>query len=221
MMSDDDGSRGPTSGTDHLIEILAKDARKWHRFGTVLLKAVAVGVVAAAVVFIILMNPRPDLEQVVSTARVLFKFILTVPLAIAMIGLLDRIARPAAPLGPWPWLLGGVGAVLVGGVGVELAMVPSSEWAASLIGTNARYCLMFIPLIAIGPLVCFIVALRQGMPAHPGLAGAAAGVASSAIAAIFYATHCPDDSPLFVATWYTLATCIVAICGYFAGRRFI
>ena len=38
MMSDDDSSRGPTSGTDRLIEMLAKDASAWHRFGTVLFK---------------------------------------------------------------------------------------------------------------------------------------------------------------------------------------
>ncbi|WP_102960570.1 NrsF family protein [Mangrovicella endophytica] len=208
-------------GTDRLIEVLAKDAGAPRPFGSILLVAAALGVASAAASYLAMLQPRPDIDVVVRTLRVLFKFIVTVPLAVGMIGLLDRIARPAAPHGFWPWLLGGVGAVLAVGVGTELAMSPPAEWAARLVGHNARYCLMFIPLIAIGPLACFIAALRQGMPARPGLAGAAAGIASSAIAAALYATHCPDDSPLFVATWYTLATCIVAACGFIAGRRFL
>jgi hypothetical protein len=36
-----------------------------------------------------------------------------------------------------------------------------------------------------------------------------------------YAAHCSDDSPLFVATWYTLATALVAAIGALAGARFL
>jgi len=35
-----------------------------------------------------------------------------------------------------------------------------------------------------------------------------------------YAAHCTDDSPLFVATWYTLAVTLLTVAGAFAGRRF-
>lgn len=221
MTRDDDSSRTSAIGTDRLIEMMSKDAKVRVSFGGILVQAAVVGLVAAAASYLAMLQPRPDLRDVAQTARVLFKFVVTVPLAVIMIGLLDRLGRPAAPLGRWPWLLGGVGVVLATGVALELAMLPSAEWSARLMGTNSRYCLMFIPLIAAGPLVCFIAALRQGMPTRPGLTGAAAGVASSAIAAAFYATHCPDDSPLFVATWYTLSTCIMAACGYVAGRRFL
>lgn len=221
MTSDNDSFHKPSTGTDHLIQMMSKDAKVRVRFGRIIVQGAAVGLVAAAASYVAMLHPRSDLRDIVETARVLFKFIITVPLAVVMIGLLDRLGRPAAPLGRWLWLLGGVGVVLATGVALELAMSPSAEWATRLIGTNGRYCLMFIPLIAIGPLVCFIGALRHGMPTRPGLTGAAAGVASSAIAAALYATHCPDDSPLFVATWYTLATCIVVTCGYVAGRRFL
>lgn len=221
MMPDNDRGQKPSIGTDRLIRMLSKDAKVRVRFGRVIVQAAAAGILAAAISYFAMLHPRPDLETVLRTARVLFKFIVTLPLAVAMIGLLDRIGRPAAPLGAWPWLLGGVAAVVATGVGVELAMSPPAEWASRLVGTNARYCLFFIPAIAIGPLVCFIAALRQGMPSRPGLAGAAAGVASGAMAAAFYATHCPDDSPLFVATWYTLAMGITAAFGYLAGRRFL
>ena len=48
----------------------------------------------------------------------------------------------------------------------------------------------------------------------PSLAGAVAGLAAGGVAATLYAAHCTDDSPLFVATWYTLAIAALA-----AARR--
>jgi hypothetical protein len=48
-----------------------------------------------------------------------------------------------------------------------------------------------------------------------------AGLAAGGIAATFYATNCADDSPLFVATWFSLATLIVAASGYLMGRRLL
>ena len=48
-----------------------------------------------------------------------------------------------------------------------------------------------------------------------------AGAASAGVAALVYASSCPDDSPLFVATWYPLATLICMGVGALAGRRFL
>lgn len=211
----------PAMRTDRLIELLASDAAVRSRFGATILKAAGFSLVLAAVVFFTMLHVRPDFDDVFGTPRFLFKFAVTVPLAVVTVGLLDRIGRPAAPVGPWPWLLACVAVILAIGIGWELAVSPTSEWTARLVGTKARYCLLFIPLIAIGPLGCLIAALRQGMPERPGLSGAVAGLASSAIAAVLYATHCPDDSPLFVATWYTLAMLVVTACGCVAGRRFL
>ncbi|NJO33150.1 MAG: DUF1109 family protein, partial [Rhodospirillales bacterium] len=50
-------------------------------------------------------------------------------------------------------------------------------------------------------------------------AGAVAGLLASGLSAALYATHCPDDSPLFVAVWYTLAVGAVVVVGALAGRR--
>jgi len=103
----------------------------------------------------------------------------------------------------------------------ELMVTPPSLWMSKLVGHNSLHCLSLIPLFAIGPLAALLYALRQGAPARPGLAGVLAGLAASGIAAIFYATNCTDDSPLFVATWYSLATAIVAGIGYVAGSRLL
>jgi hypothetical protein len=66
-----------------------------------------------------------------------------------------------------------------------------------------------------------LLALRQGAPTRPGVAGAAAGLLAGGIAATFYAAHCTDDSPLFVATWYTLAIGALALLGAAVGQRFL
>ena len=78
-----------------------------------------------------------------------------------------------------------------------------------------------IPTLGAIPLTLFVRALRGGAPASPGLCGALAGLAASGIAATFYATNCFDDSPLFVITWYPLATGILVLSGYLAGLRYL
>ncbi len=75
-------------------------------------------------------------------------------------------------------------------------------------------CLGLIPAIGLAPLAILIGVKRTGAPTHPTLAGAMAGLLAGGIAATFYAAHCFDDSPLFVAIWYTLAVAVLA-----ASRR--
>ena len=63
-----------------------------------------------------------------------------------------------------------------------------------------------------------LIALRQGAPTRPTLTGVVAGLFAGGVAAAIYAAHCPDDSPLFVALWYSLGIAIVALVGGLAGR---
>jgi hypothetical protein len=51
------------------------------------------------------------------------------------------------------------------------------------------------------------------------VAGAVAGLLSAGLAATLYASHCTDDSPLFVATWYTISTALVTAIGALVGPR--
>lgn len=90
-----------------------------------------------------------------------------------------------------------------------------------LIGHNALVCMVLIPLMSAAPLVGTLIALHRGAPDNPGLAGAVAGLFAGAFGASLYATHCPDDSPLFVATWYTLAVLVVMAVGALAGSRWL
>jgi NAD(P)H-dependent FMN reductase len=56
--------------------------------------------------------------------------------------------------------------------------------------------------------------LRQGL----GLFGAA-GLVAGGLAAALYATQCTDDSPLFIATWYSIAIGAVTVLGAVLGRH--
>ena len=75
--------------------------------------------------------------------------------------------------------------------------------------------------VTMAPLAGLVWALRRGAPENPTMAGAAAAFAAGGIAAAIYAWHCPDDSPLFVATWYTIAIAVVTGAGALAGRRLL
>jgi hypothetical protein len=206
--------------TDQLINILVQDqAVAPRRLDRVMALAVAVGTIAAGSVFFLKIGFRPDIGQAVESVSFLFKFVVTLSLAVTATGLLSRLARPGATTRQWIFALA-TPAVLIGlAVIVELATTPASTWKPSLIGSNSRICLTLIPLLAIGPLACLLLALRHGAPTRPGLAGAVAGLAASGIAATFYAANCNDDAALFVATWYPLATAIVVGAGYMIGSR--
>ena len=130
-----------------------------------------------------------------------------------------HLSRPEALLRGWGWLLllpVGLLAVAIGG---EMMMAPAMPMTMRLVGKNSRVCLSAIPAMSLPLLAGALFGLRHGAPSRPALAGALAGMLSAGLAATLYASHCTNDSPLFVATWYTLATAIVTAVGAAAGSR--
>jgi hypothetical protein len=208
--------------TSEFIAALAADPipERVH-FGRRIAAALVVGLLGALLIYAYLVGPRPDFDQAVQTVRFNLKFLNALALALPSLLLLFRLTRPEAKPGMLAlWLFAPL-ILLAVAVAVELMVVPSSEWLPRLIGHNMKYCTTLIPLMAAPILAALIVALRPGAPQHPGWTGALAGAASAGIAAFLYASHCPDDSPLFVATWYPLATLVCAGVGALAGRRFL
>jgi hypothetical protein len=207
--------------TDDLINLLAKDSTRPWDFRAMLAGAVAAGIIIAAILFFIGIGFRPDIAEAVKSYRFLFKFVVTVPLAVSAIWVALSVGRPGGSLSFRGPALAIAPALLACAAAVELLVLPENQWIPHLIGHNARLCLMIIPLLSIGPLAFLLAALRQGAPSNPGLAGAVAGLAASGIAATFYAANCTDDSALFVITWYPIATLIVSTAGYFIGRKLL
>lgn len=208
--------------TDSLIKALAADRTKpVFPMRAVWIWAIVLAAIAGGAVFFIILGPRPDIAAAAGTLRFLFKFVFTLGLAATAFGLLRALATPGARLGrvaPWVALAPLLMAVAVL---LELNSVPAEVWRARMIGTNSLACLASIPLIGLGPLAILLATLRHGAPTRPRLAGAVAGVLAGGLAATFYAAHCTDDSPLFVALWYSIAIAVLAVAGGLAAPRFV
>lgn len=205
--------------TDNLIRAMTSDLAVSRtsvelRFAAALVP----GVLAALFLFAIALGPRPDFMAATGDVRFIFKFVVTLLLGLSSVLLVWRLARPGAPARLQTVVLAIVPVILAAGVIMELIMLPRPLWTARLIGTNGALCLISIPSFALPMLIAAIFALRHGAPTRPALAGAVAGLFAGALAAAIYAAHCPDDSPLFVALWYSLGIAIVAAAGGVIGR---
>jgi hypothetical protein len=206
--------------TDKLIRALVADERRQAAsISSVWWGAMALAIALAGAVFFAVFGPRPDIAIAAESPRLLFKFVVMITLAASAFGLVRALSRPGEP---WrhalPFLAAAPMLALIA-VAAELFLVPSNLWSARLLGVNALACLSFISLVGIGPLAVFLLALRHGAPERPALAGAVAGLLAGGIAGAIYAAHCTDDSPLFVATWYTLAVAGLALIGAAAAHR--
>jgi len=207
--------------TDKLIDALVAD-RAPHRkpMTWALAAALLMGGLMSFVIFLAALGVRADIGPALGTWR----FELKVGLVLVALGLAFSLcialSRPVAPLHPGRRLLP-LAALAVLAAAIELVALPSVSWASRLVGSNAVVCLIAIPALAMVPLIAVLAILRSGAPASPALAGGAAGLLAAAAAAALYAFHCFDDSPLFVVTWYTLATLPVIALGALLGRRLL
>jgi len=208
--------------TDGLIAALAADTQGVSMpIGRTLGLAVAGGAVAAAIVFAIDIGMRPDVSTAITTPRFLFKLLFTLTLLASALGLIWNLVRPGAVSSGWLIALAAAPALLAIGAVVEMLVVPTSDWEHRLVGSNAYMCVILIPALSALPFAAVLLALRQGATSHPVLAGAVAGLVSASIGATLYATHCIDDSPLFIATWYVIAITFMALLGALLGARLL
>lgn len=206
--------------TDHLINLLAQDtSTRSMPLSRVWGIAFVIATFAAAIAFFVLIGPRPDFLTAAHTVRFIFKFVTTLALVVLALVLLRALARPGADISRPAWLMLVVPAVLALAVAAEFATLPSTQWQSAWWGSNIVICLTFIPLIGVVPLAVFLLALRHGAPSRPRLAGGVAGLLAGGIAATFYAAHCTDDSPLFVATWYSVAISSLVLLGTLFGPK--
>ena len=206
--------------TDQLIRTLAADnAHRVRPVGFVLaLALLAAAPVSVAMLFAGL-GVRPDLMTAMRNPLFDLKFAVTLALAIPAIAISLHLSRPEASLWGWKWLLLIPVGLLLAGIASEMMMPQRLPMMTRLVGNNSRLCMTAIPLMSLPLLVAALIGLRHGAPTRPAVAGAIAGLLSAGLAATLYASHCTDDSPLFVATWYTIATALVAAVGALAGSR--
>ena len=207
--------------TNKLIKALVADERQQAAsVSSAWWGAMALAVTLAGAIFFTAFDVRPDFEMAARSPRFLFKLVVMLTLAASAFGVARTLSRPGENWRKAIPYLAAAPVLTIIAVSAELLLVPSNMWSARLFGANAMACLTFITLVGMGPLAVFLLALRHGAPERPALAGAVAGLLAGGVAGAIYAAHCTDDSPLFVATWYTIAVAGLALVGAAGAHRF-
>jgi hypothetical protein len=206
--------------TDRLIRTLAADnAHRERPVGLVLALALLAAAPFSLAMFFMELGVRPDVMTAMRNPFFDLKFLVTLALALPAIAIAIHLSRPEVSLRGWTWLLLIPVGLLGIGIASEMMMPQRLPMMTRLVGSNSRTCLMAIPMLSLPLLAAALIGLRHGAPARPAITGAFAGLVSAGLAATLYASHCTDDSPLFVATWYTLATALVTAIGALAGAK--
>ena len=205
--------------TNELVRSLAAD-HGWRArpVGMVLAIALVLAAPITAAMFMMRLGVRADVMTAMRHPFFDLKFVVTLALVIASVALAARLVRPGAPVRKVAWWLAVPVGLLAAGIVADVALPQTSAWTTRLMGSNSMVCLTAIPMLSMPLLMAALIGLRHGAATRPMLTGAVAGLVAGGIAATFYAAHCVDDSPLFVATWYTLALALVALTGALAGR---
>lgn len=208
--------------TDDLIRAMAADREPAGPApGLALALAGAAGFVLSALLFLWLVPLRPHLGEAMRSFPFVLKPVETGILVVASAIVVLRLAKPGAPLGRTVVVAAAVPAIMVAAVAVELMQVPSAEWLIRLAGVHWYICVLNMVMLSLPILAALLFGLRFGAPTRPAFAGAGAGLLAGALAASLYIAHCPDDSPLFVATWFSLAIAIATATGAIAGSRLL
>src|ERR1700753_3142457 len=124
--------------TDELIHLLANDRVPDWPLQLTFAVAAAAGTLVAATLFFAEMGFRPDIAAAVQSIRFLFKFVVTISLAVTAIAAVLRIARPNDDFRSAGARLLVAPILLLCAVGLELMAVPSRQWTTVLVGHNSR-----------------------------------------------------------------------------------
>jgi len=207
--------------TDQLIDMLANNVEPMQRpaWARRMAATLALGLIAAAVLVIVVVHIRPDIGT--SMTAVLMKAAFSALAAAVMLPLVMRLMRPGAPLG---WRVAAVFVFLgicVLTTAIALLGQPTTARMHAWTGGYFPWCIVAIPLFA-APTAAALVWLMRGLaPTRLTLTGAAIGALSGGIGAMAYAMYCPVDSVAFVTTWYVVAIAICAAAGALLGSRLL
>ncbi|MFY8099137.1 MAG: NrsF family protein [Allorhizobium sp.] len=207
--------------TEKLIDWLAEDlAFKPPVASKLILFWLPIAALATGIIFLGLVGIRTDLTST-GAMPTLVKVGLGLVIAIAAVRGTRTLLRPEASIAQGIAAPFAVFLSLSLLLALDLASWGQNGFLGRLLGKSITSCLTVIPLLAAIPLVTSLMALRAGATSHPAFIGALAGLASAGLAIVAYGLYCTEDSPSFVAVWYSLAAVIVALVGSMAGRRWL
>lgn len=132
-----------------------------------------------------------------------------------------RLSRPEVTAAVAAKVLFAIAIVLAAIIATDFGTQGLDSWRMRLFGKSILPCLTLIPLLAALPLAASMTALRRGATTEPAAAGALAGLASAGLAIVSYGLFCTEDSPMFIAVWYSLAAVVVGFVGALLGRMLL
>jgi len=209
--------------TEDLIAQLSQDVPPVRRraVGRRLAIGIALGSLVSAALVALVLGIRPDLGLAMRGATFWMKWSYTFSLAIAAVVMVVQLARPDSARLRWTWLLA-IPVTLLAVLGIaELARTPPAEWLAMWLGNSWMVCPWLVLALAMPIFIGLLWSFRRLAPTRLRAAGAAAGLAAGALAAMVYCIHCPEVSAIFVLTWYSLGILLAASLGALLGPRLL
>lgn len=205
--------------TDDLIDALAADGAPVRPPPRRLAAVAAVGALAALVLVLVWLHPRHDLSQAMQGGMFWMKALYTAALGLAGYLAIERLSRPAGE-GRRGWWVGCAALALFAVAGVVQAMRSPDIQAAlhMLRGHSWHSCSRNILILGLPMLALGLVVVRSMAPTQPVAAGFATGLFAGGVAATVYGLHCPENTFIFVALWYSLGVLLPALIGAVVGR---
>lgn len=207
--------------TDDLITMLSSgpDLRPEPRALRTILLPLAVGLFACVVLMLVLLGVRKDLAQAAMLPALWIKVSFSLMLAAAGWLAAKRLASPGARTAALPWYFVVPVVALWSIAGVALWQADPGMRTPLFWGATWRYCPLLITLLSMPLFIAALRVMRGLAPTRLRLAGAAAGCAAGATAALVYCLHCPEMSPVFIGFWYLLGVLIPTAIGALIGPR--
>ena len=207
--------------TDELIAMLASgpDAALVRRPARAVAGPVLAALAASAGLMWLLLGPNPALAGAAMLPAFWGKLAFAGALLAAAWHAAARLGTPGARTATLPLWLGAPVLVLwCAALAVVLQAAPEAR-GELFWGRTWRYCPALIATLSLPLLAAALHVMRALAPTRPRLAGAAAGFAAGAGAALVYCLHCPEMSPLFVGFWYLLGMLVPTALGALLGPR--
>lgn len=211
------------TNTDDLVARLSAEVPAVHRHhvGHRLVLGLVVGAVISASLVVAWLGVRPDLSTAMQGGTFWMKWGYTVSLSAVALIATAQLARPDSGRLRWLWLTAIPIALLACVGALELARTPSGEWLAMWLGRSWKTCPWRVLALAMPIFAGLLWSFRRLAPTRLRAAGAAAGLAAGAFAAMVYCLHCPEVSAIFVLTWYSLAILLATLLGALLGPRLL
>ena len=207
--------------TDDLIAMLASgpDVGVVRRPARLTLLPLLGGLLASAALMLLLLGVHPNLAGELLMPAFWIKLTFSGSLAWAGCLAAKRLSAPGSRTASLPLWLSGPVLLLWCVAGVLLLQAPPEARPDLFWGSTWRYCPALIATLSLPLFVAALHVMRGLAPTRLRLAGAAAGFASGAAAAVVYCLHCPELSEVFVGFWYLAGMLAPAALGALIGPR--